>query len=45
MDRVPQVVVCDHDTKLGTRFAGVFRSSGVRVVRNGDARARHEYLR
>jgi len=23
MDRVPQVVVCDHDTKLGTRFAGV----------------------
>src|SRR5438105_15130703 len=33
MDRVPQVVVCDHDTKLGTRFAGVFRSSGVRVVR------------
>jgi transposase InsO family protein len=33
MDRVPQVVVCDHDTKLGARFAGVFRSSGVRVVR------------
>ena len=33
MDRVPRVVVCDHDTKLGTRFAGVFRSSGVRVVR------------
>src|SRR2546428_1248324 len=33
MDRVPQVVVCDHDTKLGTRFAGVFSSSGVRVVR------------
>jgi transposase InsO family protein len=33
MDRVPQVVVCDHDTKLGTRFAGVFRSSWVRVVR------------
>jgi transposase InsO family protein len=33
MDRVPQVVVCDHDTKLSTRFAGVFRSSGVRVVR------------
>src|SRR2546421_3048521 len=33
MDRVPQMVVCDHDTKLGTRFAEVFRSSGVRVVR------------
>src|SRR5712664_2476600 len=26
-------VICDHDTKLGARFAGVFRSSGVRVVR------------
>jgi transposase InsO family protein len=33
MDGAPQVVVCDHDTKLGARFAGVFRSSGVRVVR------------
>src|SRR6266446_152771 len=33
MDRAPQVVVCDHDTKLGSRFADVFRSSGVRVVR------------
>src|SRR5467141_3391522 len=33
MDRVPQVVICDHDTKLGGRFAGVFSSSGVRVVR------------
>ena len=33
MDRVPQVVVCDHDTKLGARFAGVLTSSGVRVVR------------
>ena len=33
MDGAPQVVVCDHDTKLGSRFAGVFRSSGVRVVR------------
>jgi len=33
MDRVPQVVVCDHDAKLSTRFADVFRSSGVRVVR------------
>src|SRR3989442_15618927 len=33
MDRVPQVVVCDHDTKLGSRFAAVLRSSGVRVVR------------
>jgi len=33
MDDAPQVVICDHDTKLGARFAGVFRSSGVRVVR------------
>src|SRR5439155_8780283 len=33
MDRGPQVVVCDHDAKLNTRFADVFRSSGVRVVR------------
>ena len=32
MDRVPQVVVCDHDMKLA-RFAGVFTSSGVRIVR------------
>jgi len=33
MDRVPQVVVCDHDTKLGSRFAAVLKSSGVRLVR------------
>jgi hypothetical protein len=33
MDGAPQVVVCDHDTKLGARFAGLFRLSGVRVVR------------
>ena len=33
MDRGSQVVVCDHDAKLSTRFADVFRSSGVRVVR------------
>jgi len=33
MDNAPQVVICDHDTKLGARFAGVFRSSGARVVR------------
>jgi len=33
MDRLPQGVVCDHDTKLGSRFAAVLRSSGVRVVR------------
>jgi hypothetical protein len=33
MDRVPEVVVCDHDTKLGARFAVVLRASGVRVVR------------
>jgi transposase InsO family protein len=29
----PQVVVCDHDAKLGSRFTSVFTSSGVRVVR------------
>src|SRR6266404_4599255 len=33
MDRAPQVVVCDHDTKLGSRFAAVLKSSGVRIVR------------
>src|SRR5438270_396344 len=33
MDDAPHVVICDHDTKLGARFAGVFRSSGVRLVR------------
>ena len=33
MDRAPQVLVCDRDTKLGSRFASVFSSSGVRVVR------------
>jgi len=33
MNGAPQVVVCDHDTNLGARFAGVFRSSGMRVVR------------
>lgn len=33
MDGAPQVVVCDHDSKLGTRFAGVLASSGVRVLR------------
>jgi hypothetical protein len=33
MDDAPQVVICDHDKKLGACFAGVFRSSGVRVVR------------
>src|SRR5207302_1378623 len=35
MDDAPQVVISDHDTKLGARFAGVFRSSGVRLVRTG----------
>ena len=38
MDRVPQVVVCDHDTKLGSRFTGVFTSSGARVVRTAVRR-------
>src|SRR5438270_7014378 len=33
MDDAPHVVICDHDTKLGARFAGVFRSSEVRLVR------------
>jgi len=33
MDGAPDVLVCDHDTKLGARFAGVLTSSGVRVVR------------
>jgi putative transposase len=33
MDGAPAVLVCDHDTKLGARFAGVLTSSGVRVVR------------
>ena len=45
MDGVPQVVVCDHDTKLGTRFAGVLTSSGVRVLRSAVTRPRHERLR
>lgn len=33
MDSAPAVLVCDHDTKLGARCAGVLTSSGVRVVR------------
>ena len=33
MDGTPAVLVCDHDAKLGARFAGVFTPSGVRVVR------------
>ena len=32
MDRVPEVLVCDRDTKLGQRFARVFESVGARVV-------------
>jgi putative transposase len=32
-DGTPQVIVCDYDTKLGSRFAAVLRSSGVSVVR------------
>ena len=38
MDDAPQVVICDHDTKLGARFAGVFRSSEARVVRTARSR-------
>ena len=34
MDRVPEVLVCDRDTKLGRRFARVFESVGARVVRS-----------
>jgi len=33
MDGAPQVIVCDHDSKLGSRFAGVLISSGARVMR------------
>jgi len=33
MDGAPDLFVCDHDSKLGARFADVFTSSGVRVVR------------
>jgi putative transposase len=33
MDGAPAVLVCDHDTKLGARFAGVLTSSSVHVVR------------
>ena len=30
---VPEVLICDHDAKLGADFARVVRSSGARVVR------------
>jgi len=33
MDRAPQVVVCDHDSKLGSRFASVLISAGARILR------------
>jgi transposase InsO family protein len=33
MDGAPDVLVCDHDTKLGARFADLFKSSGARLVR------------
>jgi hypothetical protein len=33
MNVAPEVFLCDHDAKLGARFAGVLTSSGVRVVR------------
>ena len=33
MDGAPEVLVCDRDTKLGSRFASVLTSSAVRVVR------------
>jgi len=34
MDGAPEVLVCDHDAKLGARFARVFEAVGVRVVRS-----------
>ena len=44
MDGAPDVLVCDHDTKVGARFAGVLTSSGVCVAHRGT-RAGHECLR
>jgi len=44
MDDAPQVVICDHDTKLGARFAGVSVVWGARRA-HGDTRAGHECLR
>jgi len=32
MNVAPEVVLCDHDAKLGPRFAGVLTSSGLRVA-------------
>jgi putative transposase len=34
LDVVPQLFVCDRDAKLGARFARVFESAGVRVIRS-----------
>jgi len=33
MDALPEVLVCDRDSKLGAAFAGVFESVGTRVLR------------
>lgn len=33
MDAVPEVLVCDRDSKLGAGFAHVFEAAGTRVVR------------
>ena len=33
MDRTPEVLVCDRDSKLGDRFSAVLTSSGARVLR------------
>ena len=33
MDGAPEVLVCDRDAKLGSRFDGVLTSSAVRIVR------------
>ena len=44
MDRVPLVVVCDHDTKLGAVRRSIQIVWGARCT-HGDTRARHECLR
>ena len=45
MDSAPDLLVCDHDTKLGARFADVFTSPGTRVVRTAVGAPEHECLR
>jgi hypothetical protein len=45
MDRVPQVVVCDHDTKLGNAVLWRIEIVGGTRGAHGDTRAGHECLR